>query len=328
MKKVFALLLSVLLVFTISGCNSNEDEEIPMEYTVGIAVYGDHAALNHCKQGIIETLEEEGIIKDENLNLITGNALYEPKEAEQLTKSFLAQKANLICAIGTPMAESAVKIAKDTDIPTVFAAVTDPVSANLKNTNATGVCDQVAAEMQLKAIRGLMPQATKIGIIYSANETNALYSLEQYKKLAAQYGFEIIASPINIATDIPLAADNLLLQVDCMTMLNDNTVVGSLGTVLKKANALGIPVFGSEVSQVKKGCIAGIGNDYKIIGNKAGKIIAKILKGEAKATDIPYETVKDDTFYINPEVMTSFDITLPEGMKEYAKDINTIDEEE
>ncbi len=45
-----------------------------------------------------------------------------------------------------------------------------------------------------------------------------------------------------------------------------------------------IPVFGSEIEQVKSGCVASMGIDYYQLGIKTGKMAAKILKGEEKNT--------------------------------------------
>ena len=41
-----------------------------------------------------------------------------------------------------------------------------------------------------------------------------------------------------------------------MCIRDSNTVVNALQTVLDKANGAKIPVFGSEIEQVKSGCVA------------------------------------------------------------------------
>ena len=43
---------------------------------------------------------------------------------------------------------------------------------------------------------------------------------------------------------------------------------------------LGIPVYGSEIEQVKKGCVASAGIDYVELGKMAGKHAAANFKGE------------------------------------------------
>jgi putative ABC transport system substrate-binding protein len=102
--------------------------------------------------------------------------------------------------------------------------------------------------------------------MYTTSEVNSVSAIEEYKDAAAAYGFEIVESGISTTADIPLAADSLLEKVDCITNLTDNTVVSSLPIILEKAAAKNIPVFGSEVEQVKIGCLAAMGLDYYDLG--------------------------------------------------------------
>ena len=160
-------------------------------------------------------------------------------------------------------------------------------------------------------IRALMPDARKIGILYTTSEANSCSTIKEYQELAPKYDFEIVDTGINTPADIELAATDLVTKVDCLCNLTDNTVVNALQTVLDKANGAGIPVFGSEIEQVSLGCVASAGIDYIELGKSAGKMAAKILKGEAKASDMPYETVKDFSYYINTKAAESFGIKIP-----------------
>ena len=196
----------------------------------------------------------------------------------------------MICAIATPSAQSAYNATKDSDIPVVYTAVTSPKAAGFvdkegKNVgNITGTSDLVLADKQLKLIRQMMPKAKNVGIFYSTNEANSKAGIEAYEKVADKYGFKIITQGITASADMPMAADSLLKKVDCITNLTDNLVVSNMQTYLQKANKLNIPVFGSEVEQVKLGCVACVGIDFVKLGKQTGKMAAKILKGEEKAT--------------------------------------------
>ena len=163
-------------------------------------------------------------------------------------------------------------------------------------------------------IRQILPDAKTIGIMYSTSEVNSQSTLEEYKEAAPEYGFEIIESGISTAADIPLAADNLLTQVDCLNNLTDNTVVSSLPIILNKANSKGIPVFGSEIEQVRIGCLASMGLDYVELGKQTGRMAAQVLKGEAKASEMPYEVIEEASFYGNSAVADNLGITLPEDL--------------
>lgn len=167
-------------------------------------------------------------------------------------------------------------------------------------------------------IREMMPDAKKIGILYTTSEANSVSALAKYDDLAGDYGFEIVEKGISQTADISLAADELLGEVDCLTNLTDNTVVASLATILDKANAKKIPVFGSEIEQVKIGCLAAEGLDYVALGKQTGKMAAKILKGEKKASDMQFETITEPGFYVNNEVAKNLGITVPEDLQDKA----------
>ena len=111
-----------------------------------------------------------------------------------------------------------------------------------------------------------------------------------------------------------------------VTMITDNTVVASLPVILAKAKAKNIPVFGSEIEQVKIGCLAAMGLDYVELGKQTGRMAARILQGES-ASEIPYEQIEGASFYGNTAVAEQLGITLPEDLVAGAAEIfDTISE--
>lgn len=73
-------------------------------------------------------------------------------------------------------------------------------------------------------MRQMLPDAKKLGIMYTTSEANSVSAIEEYEKLSGDYGFQLVTKGITATADIPLAADELLSEVDCMTNLTDNTV--------------------------------------------------------------------------------------------------------
>ncbi len=324
MKKKISVLIVLALVMSMSaGCSGKEEGQI----TIGIGQFAEHASLDNCREGFLAGLAEEGYVENENLNVIFDNAQADGGTATQIANDFVAKKVDLICAVATSMAQSAYGAAKDTDIPVIFTAVTDPVLAELAkedktpNGNITGTSDKLPVENQLEMIRKVLPDAKTIGILYSTSEINSVSAIEEYKAAAADYGFEIVESGIATSADIPLAADNLLEKVDCLNNLTDNTVVSSLPVILNKAAAKKIPVFGSEVEQVKIGCLAAVGLDYYDLGVQTGKMAAKVLKGEKKASEMKFEIIEEAAFYGNTAVADNLGITLPEDLVNSAKEM-------
>ena len=164
----------------------------------------------------------------------------------------------------------------------------------------------------------MLPDAQKIGILYTTSEANSVSTLEDYKAKAGDYGFEIVERGITNAADLPQAVDILVSEVDCITNMTDNTVVNNLPVLIEKATAAGIPVFGSEEEQVGNGCVASAGIDYIELGRKAGVIAARVLNGEDIST-IPYETMTESKITINPDAAAAVGIEIPQSITDRAE---------
>lgn len=334
MKKHFTLMAALITAALLSGCSGNTSQTggaskdaSDSSYTIGIGQFAAHGSLDNCREGFLLGLSEAGIKEGENLTVLYENAQSDGAMASQIITNFASQKVDLICGIATPMAQSAYGVGRKNNIPVIYTAVTDPVAAELANADGTpvgevtGTSDTLPVEQQLQMIRTILPDAKTIGIMYTTSEVNSLSTIAQYKELAPQYGFEIAETGISVTADVPLAADSMLSKVDCVTNLTDNTLVSSLPVILDKANKLNIPVFGSEIEQVKIGCLAAMGLDYIDLGKQTGKMAAAVLKGEKKASEMNFEVIKEASFYGNTKVAENLGITLPEELTSTAKEM-------
>ena len=322
-KMVTVLLTAAMVTAMAAGCGKSSDSESSDKkesYTIGIEQFAEHGSLDNCREGFLAGLEEEGIKEGDNLTVKYKNAAADMGTAKQISDSLVSDKVDLVCAIATPSAQSAYNAAMKADIPVIYTAVTDPVAAELAGKDGkpvgevTGTSDKLPVEEQLKMIREMLPDAKKIGIMYTTSEANSVSAIEEYKSLVEKYDFELVEKGITTTADVSLAADDLLSKVDCITNLTDNTVVASLPTILDKANEKKIPVFGSEIEQVKIGCLAAEGIDYIALGKQTGKMAAKVLKGEAKASEQNFETITEPGFYVNNKVAEDLGITVPEDL--------------
>lgn len=316
MKKMMAAVVTMMLaVSMLAGCAKKEEG-----VTIGISQFAAHGSLDNCREGFLAGLADAGFTEGENLTVKLQNAQTDGGTANQIAQQFVSDKVDLICAIATPSAQSAYNAALNTEIPVIYTAITDPVAAQLANAdkssvgNITGTSDMLPVEEQLKMIREVLPEAKTIGIMYTTSEVNSESTIAVYEALAGQYGFELEVVGVNTTADIPLAADSILEKADCLTNLTDNTVVNSLPVILDKANAKGIPVFGSEIEQVKLGCLAAQGLDYFKLGKQTGEMAAKVLKGEAKAVDMEYLIIEESDLYLNTKAAENLGITFSEDL--------------
>ena len=307
LKKLFAAALAVLFVFALSACG---EEKVPV---IGISQYGEHESLDNCRTGFLQGLQDAGLVEGTDYTIDYQNAGFDDNIAKQIASSFSANNVALMCGIATPSAVACYAAAEDKDIPVIFTAITDPVAAKLDSGNVTGTSDKLAVEGQLELIRALQPEAKTIGILYTTSEPNSVSAVAEYQEKAASFGFTIEAVGVSAQSEVTQAADTLLARgVDCFTNLTDNNVVGVLPAILEKTNEKHVPIYGSEIEQVKKGCVASVGIDYYELGRQTGAMAAKVLKGEATCSEMPYETISEYGVYVNYAALEEMGITLPE----------------
>lgn len=332
MKKVLAMgIAAVMCAGALTGCGSKiggddaaTDIKVGDTYKIGVLQYADHPSLDNCREGFKQGLDAEGI----KYSLMEQSAKADDATNTQIAQMFVSQGADLICGIATPSAQACYNAAYEENIPVIFNAVSDPVAAKLavSETEAmegiTGISDKLPVEAQLKLIREMLPEAKKIGILYTTSEANSVSTIADYKAKAGEYGFEIVDKGITNAAEIPQAVDLLVSEVDCISNMTDNTVVDNLPVLLEKATAKNIPVFGSEEEQVGNGCIASAGIDYIELGKKAGVMTARVLKGEDVAS-IPYETMTESKITINTDAAAKIGVTIPQSITDRAEVKNT-----
>lgn len=304
-KKIIAIALVLMLALcTLAGCGETKK-------TIGIIQFGSHASLNNCYDGIIKGLEEAGInLEEYNVERLDSN--FDASVSQTQANNLVNKKAEVIIAIATPSAVAAANAA-DGDIPVVYCAVTDPTTME-NYENMTGASDIPNFEKQLEVVTAFMGKNDlKIGVLYSSEESSSPVQVSNLKEAAKKYeGMEICDSIVADINTIDTKVNELInRKVDCFINLLDNTVVGKLETnILPLTNDAKIPVFGSEIEQVKVGCAASASIEYIDVGRAAGASAAKILGGTA-ADDIPVSTITEPDNYYNSKVCTALGLTVP-----------------
>jgi putative ABC transport system substrate-binding protein len=312
--KLFSLIMClILLVATFAACNNKASGKLQ----IGVIQFASHPSLDNCYNGLIKGLESSGFKDGDNIEIDFQNSMGQSETANQLAKNMVSKQYDLIIGIATPAATAAYAAARDSDIPVIFCAVSDPVAAQLVQSldapggNCTGTSDLLNLEAQIKMIRAFQPDAVKIGVLYTTSEANSLSHLSELEELAPKYQFEIVAQGVQDGADIPQAIASLVNKVDCINNFTDNNVVNNLVTVLAKANDAGIPVYGSEIEQVKLGCLASESLDYVALGEQTGAMAARVLKGE-KTETMAVTHVRDSFPVVNTDVAEKFNLAIPE----------------
>lgn len=279
------LLLIVMLVITSFSCLADTIKN------VAITAIVEHPSLDQIRDGVKDELIASGFKLNENLQLQYRSAQGSSATAAQIARQFVAAKPDVIVAIATPSAQSTVAATKQ--IPIVFAGITDPIAAKLiKNwepthNNVTGVSDYQEIGPQIEFMKKIVPNVKAVGYIYSPSEINSTVVLKNLQQQLSQQNISLIAVPAQRTADISTAANTLKGKVDLIYTTTDNNVVSAYESLVKFANENKIPLLASFPDAIERGAVAAYGMSYYDVGRQSGKLVVRVLNGEAPGDITP-----------------------------------------
>ena len=312
------VLVVVLAVTMLTGCGGGNDDG---KLKVGIIQLMEHPSLDTIRTSIIEGLEEEGYVDGENIVIDYQNGQNDMSTMKNIAQKFVGDEVDVIVAIATPAAQAA--LSETTDIPIVFAAITDPVDAELVDTleapggNVTGTSDEVSAEQIMGLAKEITPGFKTIGALYNIGEDNSVSVVASLKDFAAKNGYKVVESTVTNTSEVQQAAQYLADKVDVVFSPIDNTIASSMAVVTDIFNKADIPYYVSADSMVKDGGLATYGIDYTVLGNETAKMIADILGGADPAT-MAVKKMSDMSVYVNTDTAKEIGVEIPKAVLDKA----------
>ncbi|QJD60371.1 ABC transporter substrate-binding protein [Pseudomonas sp. gcc21] len=284
----------------------------------------EHPALDSVRDGVRAALEEAGYTVGDNLKWQYQTAQGNTATAGQIARKFVGDKPDVIVAIATPSAQSVVASTKS--VPVVFAAVTDPVAAQLvrnweaSGSNVTGVSDELELDRQMELIKRVLPEAKRVGMVYNPGEANSVVVVERLRELLPTLGMTLVEAAAPRTVDVGSAARSLVGKVDVIYTSTDNNVVSAYESLVKVGMDTKTPLIASDTDSVKRGAIAAMGIDYYQHGVQAGKLAVRVLEGEAPGTIAP-EKSGELSLYINRSAAKAQGVTLSQELVDSAAEI-------
>jgi putative ABC transport system substrate-binding protein len=297
--------------------NACKDEGV---IKVGISQVVTHPALDATRQGVVDGLADQGYVEGDNIEIDYQNSEGDPSLFDTIAEKFVGDKVDAIVTIATPNTLSAIAAAKDTDVPVIFTAVTDPAGSGMVESweshpddNVTGVSDMIAVADDVDLITQIVPDIKTIGTLFNDGEANSVFLVEKLNEACDELGITIVEKPVSTSADVLTAAQSLVGQVDVIWIGTDNTVVSGLEALIGVCEEEGIPFFPSDHESVERGGIACYGFDYYDIGYQTGEMVARILEG-ANAAEIPVEKGKIVSLSINTAAAERMGVTIPQDL--------------
>lgn len=318
-------MISLFIISSLFACGK-KDEKAGKTLTVGISQFAENSQSDNARKGIVQGLREKGYKEGTNIIYKYENAKGIATNADKISQKFIDDEVDMIISIGSSSAKSAVSFTKDKNIPVVYAAVTDPISLGFcdksynPTVDATGTIDKVSVKDLLNTIKEVRPNTENIGIIYAKAENGSKSLIDEFKFYGTSTDINIVSIGLNKTSEIDLAFNTIAKKVDGIVLINDNIIAAANDKILELAKNINMPIYGIEKSQVEKGAIFGYCVNYLECGKETGRIAADVLQGE-KVTYIRPHEVDINELYINDTAAKSIWITIPEDLKNVAKEI-------
>lgn len=195
-RLVIYLMLTGLLL---TAC----DRPIPAKtYTIGVVNYVP--ALEPVFAGFKARMATLGYAEGKHVTYLYHSVLEPDAQViEREVKRLRDQKVDLFLTLGTRPALVAKKALAGTTIPVVFAPVIDAVGEGIVESvthpggHMTGVQDGDTLPKALEWLRKVVPQATKVYLIYHPSDTVAQASIKPLREIAPALGVELVLSEVH-----------------------------------------------------------------------------------------------------------------------------------
>ena len=279
-------------------------------YKVGIVKYVDDASLDQIESAIQAELDAKGQELGVTFDYAdyTKNGQADSTTLNQIASDLVADNVDVIIPIATPAALIMQTATEENQIPVVFSAVSDPVSAGLvesldaPGSNVTGTSDALNVEAVIDLMLAANPDMKKLGLLYDQGQDASKSAIASAEAYCQEKGIEVVEKTGTTNDEIALAADALIAAgVDAVFTPTDNTVMTAELAIYEKFVDAKIPHYAGADSFALNGAFLGYGVNYATLGTATADIVVDILVNGADPAATPVQIMSSGIAMVNTE---------------------------
>ena len=279
-------------------------------YKVGIVKYVDDASLDQIESAIQAELDAKGQELGVTFDYAdyTKNGQADSTTLNQIASDLVADNVDVIIPIATPAALIMQTATEENQIPVVFSAVSDPVSAGLvesldaPGSNVTGTSDALNVEAVIDLMLAANPDMKKLGLLYDQGQDSSKSAIASAEAYCKEKGIETVEKTGTTNDEVALAADALIAAgVDAVFTPTDNTVMTAELAIYEKFVDAKIPHYGGADSFALNGAFCGYGVNYVTLGTSTADMVVDILVNGADPAATPVQIMSSGIAMVNTE---------------------------
>lgn len=308
-KRVFAVLLGMAMtVGMVTGCSTEKEgsesngKDTEESYKVAIVKQMDHPSLDEIANAVAAELDE--ISEEKNVEIVYDiySGQGEQTTLKQIGDQAVAEGVDVIIPVATLAAQVMTSCAEGMDIPVVYAAVSDPESAELTGIDyVTGTSDALNTKFILEMMQKENPEIKKVGLLYSLSEVNSKKPIEDAKEYLDQAKIEYVEQTASTNDEVIAAASSLIAEgVDAIFTPTDNVIMAAELAIYEKLAEAGIPHYTGADSFVRNGAYITCGVNYTDLGTETADLAYRAIT-EGMDEMVDYHLMDGGVITVNTE---------------------------
>jgi putative tryptophan/tyrosine transport system substrate-binding protein len=279
-----------------------------------------HVGLDHDPPGLAplrESLRRMGYEEGRNIRLD-----YRNQADEDAARNRTGLRAGAGRCPGC-LRDQAVRAAQaaTSEIPVVFAHVSDPVAAGFVKSiarpggNLTGVADFVG-ELQDKRVQlfAEMVRLRRLLILTDPTDPATQRLTADIERVAPQLKVQLVKRHATTEADVTKIFASLKKgAVDGMVVISPKLITNFPALILRLSLERQIPLTSHRKALVEQGALFSYGPDFVAVGQDIAGYVDRILKG-AKPADLPVQQVARLELVINLKTAKALGLTIPQSI--------------
>lgn len=305
MRKFLLLVVLMLLSFGLVSCTTKTEAKVYAKEgakTVAVLKYGTHTSLDEIEEGIVNEIRKNS----SDLVIKTYDCNFDSAIINQTLTAIKDLDLACIVAIATPVAIAAVNAF--TDVPVVFAAVSDPVGSNVVGANVTGTSDAMQLDLLVDLAFEVDSNAKTFGYIYTETEANSNANLVTLKELAKSKNFTLKTKTITQTYEITDNLNSLIDSgIDSLIVTDDNNVAAGMDILSDICARNNIGVYCAADSEVRDGGMMGYSISYIQLAKYTGQQVIDIVVNRKAVSDVKvkyFNEPSDLNLYYNSDFLS------------------------
>lgn len=322
MKKLISTVTAAAMALTLAACGASAstassaaasseaasgEAAAPAEgYKIAIVQQLDHSSLDEIRAAVEAELDALAAQKGVAIEYKDFNGQNDATTLNQIGTQVVSDGYDAVIPIATLAAQCMVTATEGTDIPVIYAAISDPAAAGLTDlANVTGTSDALNTAFILDMMLAANPDVQTVGLLYSNSEANSTTPIAEAKAYLDGKGIAYVEGTGNTNDEIMAAVASLSDRVDAVFTPTDNVVMAAAAAVGEQLADAGVPFYAGADSFVNEGAFATCGVNYTELGAYTADMAVDILE----SGEVPeYHVMDGGIITVNTEVASALNI--------------------